>query len=67
MGVGNLFAHKKIGALHFFVEYHKLNAVAPRDSKPIPCMDVLIDSLGDGTVLSTLDDNRSYGQIEVAN
>lgn len=55
--------------LQFCVDYCKLklNAVTKRESYPILCMDEYIDTLGDATVSSTLDDNSSYWKIEIEN
>ena len=35
----------KDGTLRMCVDYHRLNAIAHADAYPIPCIDVLIDSL----------------------
>lgn len=54
------FVPQKHGTLHFFVDYHKLDATTIRDSYPIPRMDECINSFGDATIFSTLDVNSRY-------
>lgn len=51
--------------LRFCVKSRKLNAVAVRDSYPIPGMGECIDSLGDAEVSTILDCNSGYWQITV--
>lgn len=62
-----VFAPRKDGSLRFYIYYRKSNAVTIRDSYPLPHMDECIDSLGDATVLSTLDANSGYWLIEIEN
>jgi hypothetical protein len=57
---------KTDGTLLFCVDYRKLNAVATRDTYPLPRMDECIDSLGDAHIFTTLDCNSGYWKIPVA-
>lgn len=59
-----VFASKKDGALMFYADYRKRNAVAIHDSYPLPSMEEGIGSLGDTEVFSTLDALRGCWQIE---
>lgn len=59
-----VFAPNKIGVLHFCVDYHKLNAVAIHNSKPLRRMDECVDSLKKETVISTLDGSLVYRQLK---
>ena len=52
--------------MRFYVDYRELNAATVRDSYHLPRMDECIDSLGDSTVLTTLDCNSGYWQVEIA-
>jgi hypothetical protein len=54
---------KPDGSVRICVDYRKLNALTIKDSYPLPRMDECLDSLGDATVLSTLDCNSGYWQI----
>lgn len=49
-----VLAPKKDGTLRFREGYRELNAVAVRDSYPIPRMEECIDSLRDPTIFSNL-------------
>lgn len=60
-----VFAPKKDGIMRFCVDYRRLNAIAQRDSYPIPRIDECIDSLGESTVFSTLDANSGYWKVEI--
>jgi hypothetical protein len=54
---------KPDGSVRICVDYRKLNALTIKDSYPLSRMDECLDSLGDATVLSTLDCNSGYWQI----
>ena len=60
-----MFAPKKDGTLRFCVDYRRLNAITVRDSHPILRMDECIDSLGDARIVSTLNANSGYWQIQI--
>lgn len=51
--------------LRFCPNYRRLNFVTVRDSYPKPRMDDCIDSLGDPSVITTLDGDSGYWQIPV--
>ena len=55
-----LFAPKKDGRLRFCIDYRKLNLMKIKDSYPIQRMDECIDSLGNASVLTTLDAYSGY-------
>jgi len=57
---------KKDGTLRFCIDYRLLNVVTKKDSYPLPLMDECIDSLGEATILSTLDCNAGYWQVAIA-
>ena len=57
---------KPDGTLRVCVDYRRLNAIAVRDTYPLPRMDECIDSLCEANVFTTLDCNSSYWQIPVA-
>lgn len=48
----------------FSVYFRKLNAVTIFDLYPLPCMAGCLDSLGEKTVISTLDGTSGYWQVE---
>lgn len=52
-------------SFQFCIDFRKLDAVTVRDSYLILQMEGRIDSLGMGTVFSTLDANSGYWQIEL--
>jgi len=54
------------GQIRFCVDYRRLNERTVKDVYPILRMDDFLASLGDATVLSTLDCNAGYWQIAVA-
>lgn len=56
---------KNHGSLHSRVDHRKLNAVTICDSYPLSRMGEYIESLGEATVLSTVDANSVYWQIEI--
>lgn len=61
-----VFSAKKNDALWFFIDYENLNALTVRHSYTLPCIGECIDALGDATIFSTLDANRSSWQVEIA-
>lgn len=61
-----VFQPEKDVTLRFSMDYRKLNAVAVRDSYPIPCMDRCKDRLRDATIVSTLYRNNGYWKVEIA-
>lgn len=62
-----VFACKKEGTLRFRVDYCKLSAVTILDSYAVQCMDECLDIVGDGTILSILDANCGFWQVEIVN
>lgn len=60
-----IFDPKKDGSVRFCADYQKLSAVTVRDSYPLPRMDEYMDSLGDATVITTIDKHSWYWKIEV--
>ena len=57
---------KPDGSLRFCVDYRRVNAITVKDTYPIPRMDECLDSLGDANYFTTLDCNRGYWQIPIA-
>lgn len=47
-------------------DFRKLNSVSTMDAYPMPCIDDLIDRVGQATFISTLDFTREYWQVPVA-
>lgn len=54
---------EKDGYLFFCVDHHKMHAITRRDSYLISWMEQCIDSIGDSSIVSTLDTKTSYWQI----
>lgn len=52
--------------LRFFVNYRKLDMVKIRNLYLVPRMEECIDVLGDVMIFSTLDVDRRYRQVEIA-
>lgn len=61
-----IFALKTDGTFQLCADYRKFNAGTGRDSYPTPRVDTCIDSLEDATILSALDGNSRYLQVEIA-
>ena len=57
---------KKDGSLRLCVDYRRMNAVTQTDAYPMPRIDDLIDRLGKGKYITTLDLTRGYWQVPVA-
>jgi hypothetical protein len=57
---------KPDGNLRLYVDYRKLNAVATRDTYPLPRMDECIKSLLDEQFSTMLDCNSGYWHIPIA-
>ena len=57
---------KTDGTLRFCFDYRKLNALTVKYSYPLPRIVECLDTLGDAAIFSTLDCNRGYWQIPVA-
>ena len=49
---------KKDGSLRLCVDYRKLNKATEQDAYPIPCMDDIIDQLGQAPFITTIDLNQ---------
>lgn len=60
-----LFDPKKDDSLRICVDYWKLEAIAIRDSSPIPRMDKRINRLGEAIIFSTPPAYSGYWPIEV--
>uniref|UniRef100_A0A1X7U211 RNA-directed DNA polymerase n=1 Tax=Amphimedon queenslandica TaxID=400682 RepID=A0A1X7U211_AMPQE len=56
---------KKDGSIRLCVDYRKLNNVSKFDAYPIPRVDEMIDRMGSGKFITTLDLNKGYWQIPV--
>lgn len=54
---------KKVGSRRFCVKYGKLNEVTIWYSYPLLQLDECIDTIGDATLLTTLDFNNVYWQV----
>ena len=54
------------GSLWLYVDYRRLNSVSESDVYSMPCIDDLIDKLGEARFISTLDLTRGYWQVPVA-
>lgn len=57
---------KEDASLRLCVDYRQLNAVARTNAYPMPRIDDLIDQVGKGKYLITLDLARGYWQVPVA-
>uniref|UniRef100_A0A1X7UQS0 Reverse transcriptase domain-containing protein n=1 Tax=Amphimedon queenslandica TaxID=400682 RepID=A0A1X7UQS0_AMPQE len=54
---------KKDGTIRQCVDYRKLNKVSKFDAYPVPRVDEMIDCVGNGRYITTLDLNKGYWQI----
>ena len=57
---------KPDGSHRFCVDYRELNRVTVIDPYPVPCMDDLLDELGEAKFISTLDLTREYWQVPLS-
>ena len=57
---------KKDGTLRLCVDYCQLNSISVMDAYPMPRIDELIDRLGQAKFISTMDLNRGYWQVPMA-
>ena len=55
-----VIVHKKDGTIRLCVDYRRLNVVSRVDDYPMPCIDDLIDLLGQAQFISTLDLMKGY-------
>uniref|UniRef100_A0A1X7TVH1 Reverse transcriptase domain-containing protein n=1 Tax=Amphimedon queenslandica TaxID=400682 RepID=A0A1X7TVH1_AMPQE len=56
---------KKDGDIRVCVDYRKVNSVLKFDAYPVPRVDEMIDRIGRGRFITTLDLNKGYWQIPV--
>ena len=56
---------KKDGSLRFCIDFRRLNAITKKDKYPIPRIDDTLDLLGSAKVMSSLDLQSGYWQIEM--
>lgn len=61
-----VLAKKKDDTYRFCVDYRKLNNVTLKDNDPLPRVDDIFDHLGASTIFSTLDLDRGFWQIPMA-
>lgn len=57
---------KPDGTTRFCNDFRRLNEVSQLDAYPIPCIDELVDRLGNARYLTTLDLTNGYWQIPLA-
>ena len=57
---------KPDGSVRLCIDYRKLNAITTPDPYAIPLIDSLIDQLSEATILTKLDMNKGFYQIQVA-
>ena len=57
---------KKDGTARICVDYRRLNAVTDMDAYPLPRIEDILDSIGQSTVITTLDLAKGYWQVPVA-
>lgn len=60
MGNTNCLHNEKGRIFHFCFDFKNLSNLAQESSYPILKMKECIDSLGEATIFSTLDDNNGY-------
>jgi len=56
---------KPDGSARFCVDYRKLNKITKKDVYPLPCIDDILDRLGNKTYFTTLDMASGYWQIAI--
>jgi len=57
---------KKDGTFQMCVDYWRLNSRSQVDAYPMPCIDNLIDDLGQAKFITTLNLTKGYWQMPVA-
>ncbi|XP_047340012.1 uncharacterized protein LOC124943561 [Impatiens glandulifera] len=57
---------KKDGRMHVCVDYRDLNKASPKDSFPLPHIDILVDHAADNQLLFFMDEFSGYNQILIA-
>lgn len=60
-----VFDSKKYGSLRSYRDYRKVNAVTVKDAYRIPRMDKCLYLLGEEHIISMLDANSRYCQVEI--
>ena len=61
-----VMVRRKDASPRMCVDYRRLNAVSIIDAYPMPCIDGLIDGLGNSRFISTLDLTRGYWQMPMS-
>ncbi|GBG63206.1 hypothetical protein CBR_g36974 [Chara braunii] len=64
-GAPVLFVRKKNKDLRLCIDYRKLNAQTVKNAGPLPCIDDLLERLGDTKYFSTLDLKSGYHQVSI--
>ena len=57
---------KKDGALHFCIDFRKLNARTKKDSYPLPQIQEVLESMSGATHFSTMDFKSGFWQVKMA-
>ena len=60
-----LLVPKKDGSTRFCVDYRRINSVTRKDRYPLPFIQEIFDTVGNGRIFSTLDLKSGYWQLEV--
>jgi hypothetical protein len=61
-----LLIPKKDKSARFCIDYRALNAMTKKDVYPLPYIQDIFDSIGQGCIFTTLDLKSGYWQLEVA-
>ncbi len=61
-----VLVRKKVGTIHFWVDYRNLNDVIHKDAYPLPRIVDILDALRGAKYFFSIDLARSYWQIKVA-
>lgn len=61
-----VLVRKKDDSIRMCVDYRQLNSVAREDAYSMPCIDDVIDRLGQAKFITTLDLTRGYWQMPMA-